>query len=186
MRTKTILRTALFTSLMLLARPGSLLAADYQSGTEMQRGQLSSKDYKFLTDAARGGLEEVQLGQLARDRGASQGVRDFGEHMVKDHSKANDELKQIAMQKGATQPMRLSHSEQSKLDHLQNLNGVDFDKTYTKDMVKDHKKDVKEFQKAAKGLDDPDLRAFAQKTLPILEQHLQMAESLEPSVKAEK
>jgi putative membrane protein len=187
MRTKTILGTALFTGLVLLVSTARSSAAEYQTGTsaDMQRGQLSSKDYHFLTEAARGGLEEVQMGQLAREKGASQGVRDFGERMVTDHTRANDELKQIAMQKGATPPMELSHGEQSKLDHLQKVSGADFDKAYTKDMVKDHKKDVKAFRKASKDLDDPDLRAFAQKTLPTLEQHQQLAENLETTVKNE-
>src|SRR5882724_10566243 len=81
MRAQTMLRTALITGLM-LAGPALLSAAQYQTGNEAQRGQLSSRDYKFLTDASRGGLEEVQFGQLAHEKGASQGVRDLGERMV--------------------------------------------------------------------------------------------------------
>jgi putative membrane protein len=151
-----------------------------------QRGQLSEKDYKFLADAARGGMEEVQLGQLAQEKGVNQAVRSFGERMVTDHTKANNELKQIAAQKGATLPATMSHGERSTFQHLQNESGADFDKTYAKDMVKDHKKDVKEFEKAAKDLTDPDLKHWAQKTLPTLQDHLSQAEQLENQIKNEK
>src|SRR5262249_10849822 len=100
-----------------------------------------------------------------------------------DHTKVNNELKQIAGQKGATLPAQMSHHENSTLQHLQNVSGPDFDKAYAKGMVKDHKKDVKEFENAAKDLKDPDVRALAQK---ILQQHLGMAEILETGAKPEK
>ncbi|SPE57086.1 hypothetical protein SBV1_2630002 [Verrucomicrobia bacterium] len=76
-------------------------------------------------------------------------------------------------------PANLSHSERSTLADLQSVSGRDFDKAYAKDMVKDHKKDVKEFESAAKDLSDPDLRAWAQKTLPVLQEHLRMAQDME-------
>jgi putative membrane protein len=157
-----------------------------QTSTESQRGQFSSKDFKFLENAVRGGMEEVELGQLAQQKASNQGVRDFGQRMVTDHNKANDELRALATQKGATLATQTSHSELSTMSHLQNESGANFDQAYVKDMVKDHKKDVKEFEKAAKDLTDPDLKAWAQKTLPILQQHLQLAENLEATVKGQK
>lgn len=157
-----------------------------QTGTESQHGQLSSKDFRFLEKFARGGMEEVELGQLAQQKASSQGVRDFGQRMVTDHSKANDELRAIATQKGAALPAKMSHLENMSLSHLQNESAANFDQTYIKDMVKDHKKDVKEFEKAANDITDPDLKAWVQKTLPILQQHLQMAENLEASIKGTK
>ena len=157
-----------------------------QTSTESQRGQLSSKDFKFLENSVRGGMEEVELGQLAQQKASNQGVRDFGQQMVTDHNKANDELRALATQKGATLTTQTSHSERSTMSHLQNESGANFDQAYVKDMVKDHKKDVKEFEKAAKDLTDPDLKAWAQKTLPILQQHLQLAENLEATVKGQK
>ena len=150
---------------------------------QAQRGQLSASDYRFLEKAARGGLEEVELGQLAEQKGSSEPVRKFGQRMVTDHNKLNDQLKQIASQKGATIPTALSHHENSTIQHLESASGANFDKDYAKDMVKDHRQDVKEFQDAAKKLDDADLRAFAQKAVPILQEHLGMAENMETSVK---
>jgi len=167
------------------------LAADADAGasaarTQTQSGQLNHKEFKFVTDAARGGMEEVQLGQLAEQKAANPAVRSFGERMVSDHTKANDELRQLASQKGAMLPSQMSHFENYKVEHLQKLNGADFDQAYAKDMVKDHQKDVKDFESATKNLTDPDLRAWAQKTLSVLQQHLQLAENLEASVKGQK
>lgn len=151
-----------------------------------QRGQLSESDYRFAIKAARAGAEEVQLGQLAEQKGGSQAVRDFGKRMVSDHSKANDGLKGVATQKGATLPPTLSRTGRSSLDELQGLSGYDFDKKYSKDMVKDHKEDVRAFEKAANDVTDPDLRAWVQNTLPTLQEHLQMAEQMDRDVKGEK
>ena len=154
--------------------------------TQAMRGQLNESDYRFLEKAARGGLEEVELGQLAQQKASNQAVRTFGQRMVTDHNKLNNELKQLAAQKGATVPTSMTHHENSTLQHLQGEVGADFDKDYAKDMVKDHRKDLKEFQDAARKVQDPDLRAFAQKAVPILQEHLGMAENMETSVKNEK
>jgi putative membrane protein len=150
------------------------------------RGQLSEKDYKFISDAAEGGLMEVQLGQMAAQKGNSESVKNFGQRMVTDHGKANDELKQLAVQKGVTLPTAVSHHDQSTVEHLQNSTGKDFDKAYADHMAKDHKSDVKEFEKAAKDCKDPDLKAWASKTLPILQQHLTMAQDMDRAVRNEK
>jgi putative membrane protein len=165
--------------LALMLSSSLLLAAE----NEGQRGQLTSKDYKFASEAAQGGMQEVQLGELAKQKAGSQGVRDFGERMVNDHQKANDELKQIVQRKGALLPTTISHHENSTLEHLQKLSGADFDKAYVSDMLRDHKKDVKEFEKASQDLSDPDLKAFAAKTLPTLQEHLSMVQSLDAQVK---
>jgi putative membrane protein len=136
-----------------------------------------------VTDAKRGGMEEVQLGELAKQKAANPAVREFGERMVTDHQKANEQLKQIVQQKGALVPTSLSHHETSRLDRLQKLSGAEFDKAYISDMVSDHKTDVKEFEKATKNLSDPELKAFAEKTLPTLQEHLRQAQELEAQLK---
>src|SRR5439155_20383157 len=125
-----------------------------------------------------GGMAEIQMGELAKQKGASKAVRDFGERMVTDHGKANDELKQLVSQKGAAAPSQLSHGENYEMEHLQKATGADFDKKYASYMVRDHKKDAKEFENAAKDLTDADLRAFASKTLPTIQDHLRMAEDM--------
>src|SRR5205085_5702830 len=105
----------------------------------------------------------------------SQAVRDFAQRMITDHSKANDELKQIIANKGAVLPTETSHKENSEVDKLEKLSGREFDKEYMALMVKDHKKDVKEFDDAAKDVTDPELKAFAQKTLSVIRDHLRTA-----------
>jgi len=164
----------------LLLAPAMALAADEE------RGQLSRGDYKFLKDAAQANETEVQLGELAKQKGMNQSVKTFGEKMVTDHSKANEELKAIASQKGATLPAKLSHGERSDIEQLQKATGKDFDQDFASRMVKDHKKDVKDFEDAAKDLKDPELKAFASKTLPTLQEHLRMAQEMETAVKNEK
>lgn len=172
---KTIIGSA---GLALMLSSGVLLADN-----DGQRGQLTSKDFDFVSDATRGGMEEVQLGELAKQKAGSPAVREFGDRMVTDHQKANDDLKQLVQKKGALIPTSLSHRENMTLEHLQKLSGAEFDKAYMSDMVRDHKKDVKEFEKASQNLSDPDLKAFAEKTLPTLQEHLRMAENLESQVK---
>ncbi|MDB6018378.1 MAG: outer membrane protein [Pedosphaera sp.] len=163
-----------------------LAAAQIARGAEQQnRGQLSAHDYKFVQEAAEGGMTEVALGQLAADKASDPAVKEFGQRMAQDHSKANQELMQIASQKGAALPTSTTSAEQKEVDRLKGLSGTDFDKAYMKRMVKDHKKDVKEFENAAKKAEDPDLKAFAVKTVPVLQEHLQMAESVHAKVAGE-
>jgi len=136
---------------------------------------VSGAEREFMMKAAQGGLAEVEFGQLASQRAANPAVKQFGQRMVNDHSKANDQLKQLALRKGVLIPAELDSEHKELMDKLAKLNGAAFDREYMKNMVEDHEKDVKEFQEQAEGAADPDLKAFASNTLPTLEQHLQMA-----------
>jgi putative membrane protein len=144
--------------------------------------KLSHGDREFIEEAAKGGMAEVELGQLAQQHASSEQVRQFGARMVQDHGKANEELRQLAQEKGVTLPSGPSHMDNHEMSKLSKLTGADFDREYMKNMVKDHQKDVKEFQKQASGAKDPDVKSFAAKTLPTLQQHLQMAETANQSV----
>jgi len=103
--------------------------------------------------------------------------------MVDDHSKANDELKRVASQKGITVPSSVDRKERATIDRLSKLNGDAFDRAYMQDMVKDHQEDVAEFKKEASSGADSDVKAFASKTLPTLEEHLKMAEDTQRQLK---
>jgi len=145
--------------------------------------RMPAADSTFATKAAAGGLAEVKLGELAKNHAASADVKTFGERMVTDHTKAGDQLKQIASTKGITLPTSLNAKDQATYDRLAKLNGAEFDAAYMKDMVADHKTDVSEFKRESeKGL-DADLKQFAATTLPTLQEHLQMAESTAAKVK---
>lgn len=135
-------------------------------------------DKKFVKDAALGGMAEVELGKLATQKAASEAVKQFGQKMVDDHTKANDQLKEVASKENISIPDSLDSKHQSRIEKLSKLSGPDFDKAYIKDQVKDHKQDVSEFKNEANAGSDPNVKQFASNTLPILEQHLTMAKDL--------
>src|SRR5205814_6248381 len=91
---------------------------------------LSGDDRSFMTEAATGGMAEVELGRLAAQKGQSADVKKFGQRMVDDHSKAKDELKQLATRKGVTLPADLTSEQKSEKDKLSKLSGAAFDKEY--------------------------------------------------------
>ena len=161
--------------------PGAMGGSDSMHHDAMDKGMMkkvSSADKKFMMEAAMGGMEEVEMGKLAAANATDADVKAFGQKMVDDHSKANDQLKQLAETKGVTLPSDMSKSEHKDMDKLGKMTGADFDHTYVKMMVKDHKKDVSEFAKEAKHASDPDLKSWAGTTLPTLEDHLKMIEGI--------
>lgn len=164
---------------------GLCLLAPLNVSAAENRGQLSSGDYKFMSEAAQGGMAEVQLGQIARDRASDPSVKQFADKMVKEHSDANQQLTQLASQKGATLPADIPAAEKRETDHLLKLSGSEFDRAYMKRMLRDHKEDVKEFQHEVKKASDPDVQNWATKTLPTLEDHLKMAEDIDGRIKGE-
>jgi putative membrane protein len=145
---------------------------------------LSSSDRKFLVKAAEGGMAEVELGQLASQRASDPQVKQFAQRMVTDHTKANDQLKQIASSKNVQLPTDLPASAKRERDKLSKLSGAQFDREYMSHMTSDHKKDTSEFRYAAKSAKDSDVKQFASATLPTLEEHLQMAQSIAKSTKS--
>ncbi len=148
--------------------------------TKTTSGSVSAADRHFMEKAAQGGMAEVELGQLAQQNGGNQQVKDFGKRMVDDHTKANDQLKQLASQKGVGLPTSLDAKDQATKNKLSKLQGDAFDKAYMRDMVMDHKKDVAEFKQESMSAHDPDLKSWAGETLPTLESHLQEAEKIAP------
>jgi len=157
--------------------------SDTHKGSQSGSANRMGSDHTFVTHAAMGGLAEVKLGTLATQKASSADVKAFGQQMVDDHSKANTELKQLASSKGMTLPSDVDAKDQSKYDRLSKLSGAEFDRAYMNEMVSDHRKDVSEFRTESQSGSDPDLKAWAAKTLPTLEHHLQMAESTDAKVK---
>src|ERR1041385_4636315 len=145
--------------------------------------KVEESDAKFAVEAANGGMSEVVLGKLAAEKATNKKVKDFGNMMVTDHSKANDELKALAHKLSITLPDSISSDESKTRDDLAKKSGADFDKAYVQDMVDDHKKDVKAFEDAAKNCKDSDLKAFAVKTLPTLKMHLETIEKIKKEMK---
>jgi putative membrane protein len=137
----------------------------------------TGSDRVFVTKAARGGMAEVALGRLAVERGTSPDVKQFGQRMVDDHGKAGDELKTLAQSKNLPWPTGLDAKDRALEARLSKLSGAAFDHAYVKAMIADHRQDVSEFRIESRSGHDPDVKAWAGKTLPTLEDHLKMAES---------
>ncbi len=146
------------------------------------KSAASSPDAKFAMNAAKGGMMEVEMGRMAAEKATSPDVKQFGQRMVDDHSKANDELKAIASGKNITLPAAVDPAHKAKMDRMSKMTGAAFDRAYMADMVKDHKKDVPEFRKEAKSGKDAEIKGFAGKTLPTLEEHLKMAQDANAKV----
>ena len=155
-----------------------------RSATEGMETNVSSDTQKFMQDAATGGMMEVALGKMAQEKASSQEVKAFGERMVTDHTKANDELKSIAQEKSVVLPDAMSAKQQRGIEKLSGLSGAEFDQEYMKMMVKDHEKDVKDYQKASENVSDQEVQDFAAKTLPTLKEHLQKAENVNDQLRS--
>jgi putative membrane protein len=154
-----------------------------QDNTETNAANTkSSADENFAKKAAQGGMAEVKLGQLAEQKGSSPEVKNFGRRMVQDHSKANNELKDVTSKENIPLPNEMDKSDQATYDRLSKLSGDAFDRAYARDMVKDHSKDVSEFQKEAKNGKDESIKNFAAQTLPTLQNHLDQARQMEQAV----
>ena len=140
-------------------------------------------DKRFLQDAAIGGLTEVALGKLAVEKGSSDAVKQFGQKMIDEHTKSNDELKQIAAAGSVNVPDALDSKHQSRVDKLAKLSGAEFDKAYIKDQLKYHQQNVKEFQQEEQYGSVAEVKSLASKALPTLQQHLELAKDLNKSKK---
>jgi putative membrane protein len=142
--------------------------------------KLSLADQRFIKEAVQGGMSEVELGQLAVEKGSSEEVRKFGQQMVDDHTKANDRLKELATSKGINLPKTPNVTQKATKSRLAKLSGEQFDKAYVADMLRDHKRDVAAFQTESNLAHDVDVKNFATLTLPTVRDHLKEAESMAP------
>lgn len=156
--------------------------SDRSSGSANRMNEAPAADHSFAMKAAEGGMAEVELGNLAKDKASNDAVKSFGQKMVDDHTKANNELKDIAAKQNITLPTSLSAKDQAEKDRLSKLSGGTFDRAYMRYMVTDHRKDVAEFKHEANNGKNADLKAWAAKTVPTLEEHLKLAEDTERQV----
>jgi len=136
-------------------------------------------DAKFAVEAANGGMAEVALSKIAEEKATDPKVKEFAKQMVKDHSKANDELKTLAASKNITLPSAPNEEKQKAAADLGSMSGSDFDKAYISQMKKDHDQTVKLFEDAQKDVKDTELKAFIDKTLPVIKAHAEHVKSLD-------
>lgn len=158
-------------------------AHDANDEKEQTGTGLKDDDNDFAVKAANGGMLEMEVARLAREKAQSNDVKEFAAMMLKDHQMANEELKALAGRKNITLPARLGDDEQKHVDELAKLSGAEFDKKYVDLMVDDHEEDVKLFKEVADDAKDADVKAFAAKTLPKLQQHLERITTIEKNMK---
>lgn len=165
--------------LVLSAALGCLcLARGLTAQEERHSSGHKSMDEKFVHKAATAGMAEVKLGQMAADQATNPEVRKFGQRMVDDHTRANRELMDICERKGITVGKTMDHHHADMMERMSKMSGADFDRQYMNHMVKDHDEAIDLFEREAKDGQDPDLRTFAEKILPTLREHQQMAREL--------
>lgn len=175
--TPTVVAVGLLAAPAAFAQTGVPNAAGGSVPQTAPKETLSQQDKQFVTEAAEGGMTEVELSKIA-EKSANPEVKRFAERMVQDHSAANGELTWIATGLGIEMPKTLSSEHQRIRDHLRSMHGKAFDQQYMRLMVDDHDKAVKLFRQEAGSAHNPELKQFAQKTLPTIEQHQKMALAL--------
>ena len=145
---------------------------------------LAKEDREFLDEAAQGSLFEVKASQLAQQKAQVEDVKRFAQRMVDDHTGMTGRLQKVVQPKGINLPQQLDKKHQDRIDSLSKKTGVDFDKSYLDEVIDSHKKDIDNFEKAAKDAKDPAVKDFAATSLPSLREHLQAAQTLKDKVKS--
>ena len=146
-----------------------------QQKADATKGQSSSADAMFMQRAAMDSMAEVAHGKTATTNAADPEVSKFARRMIDDHTKASEELKGLASKKGVALPTELDQKHQAMQQKLEGMKGAGFDRAYMQHMVQAHKQAITLFQNEAKNGKDADARAWAEKTLPTLQEHLKMA-----------
>jgi putative membrane protein len=159
--------------------PGQNPSTDPQmNGMQTAAGQPSPVDRMFVGKAMQGSMAEVQLGQLTLQKSNNPQVKEFAQRMIDDHTKLNEQMKPVAQQLGVTVPDQISKGDRKTMAKLQGLSGSAYDQAYIKDMVKDHKQDLTEFQMEASSGQDQTTKDAANQGSKVIAQHLQMAQQM--------
>lgn len=186
MKLTTILAVAA-ASALLAAGPAAAQTQHQSANTQKSaKGGESKSDAQHLKDLAIANMAEVETGKLALEKAQDPKVKEFAQHMVDDHGKMLDEVKNLAQSKGVDLPGAPDAKHQKLMKKLQSASGANFDREYMRAMVKDHRDALKLAQRTAKGAKDPDLKAAAQKAAPGIQDHLKMARQIAKEEKSQK
>lgn len=151
-------------------RPGNPLARD------------AHPDHDFLRKAAETNHAEIAAGRLGVEKAQNADVKQYGHHMVEDHTQAQLKLEELARQENVTLPREPGAEHRQKMEDLRRLSGTEFDKAFMGLMVEDHQKAVTLFETASRQAKDEQVKTFAEKTLPVLKEHLEKARDLNTQV----
>ena len=141
------------------------------TSTTAGAGQMSDVDRQFMMMAAKDGMKEVHMGQMAAQQGQSADVKKLGQMIAADHTKANQQLMALATKKGIKPDTR------HKMDKMSKRDMANFDQAWIGMMINDHQKDIAAYQRASQQAADPEVKAFAKKTLPVLQKHLKAVQA---------
>jgi putative membrane protein len=158
---------------------------DKTQSSKAAEGALSKKDAKFLRNMGEADLAEVQAGKLAASKASSPEVKKFAQHMVEEHSKGLSEGQSLAKAKRVEAPAAPNKKHRAAMKKLESQSGAGFDKAYMNQMVQDHQEALKLVRNASKNAKDPEIRAAAEKKVPVVEKHLQMARETAASLKGD-
>ncbi len=178
---------AVFAAAIFLVTGGMSLAYGQQSAnTGMQNGTISTQqsnvsntDKNFVENTLKGGMLEIALAQEAVKKSTNQDVQNLANHIIQDHTKGNQQLKEIAQKEGLQIPDKMGSDKEQKLEKFSKMDAQDFDREYASFEVKDHKDDIKDAENEAKDGTNPSIKNFASQLVPQLQQHLSMAQSVD-------
>lgn len=148
-----------------------------------QPAKLSTGDKSFLKMAAESNMTEAHLGQMAESQASETTVKTLGKTLDQDHTQAYEALQDVATKTGQTIPNGIDVSKDPAIKRLMNLKGTAFDRDFLRHEIQDHQKTIAQFKREAEHGENPDIKAYADKTLPTLENHLRQAEDLAKSAK---
>jgi putative membrane protein len=134
-------------------------------------------DIKFVKEVHQSGLMEIQMGKLAQTHSVNAAVKKLGDRIVQDHGKMVEELQAMGRKKSIQLSKEMSSEHREKLEKLAKLNGAEFDREFTRAAISGHEKSVTKFEKEIKSGMDPEVKAWAQKRLPAIREHLALARS---------
>jgi putative membrane protein len=160
------------------ASPGSNPSMNSPMNGMQATNQPSPTDRLFVSKAMQGSQAEVQLGQLTLQKSQNEQVKQFAQRMIDDHTKLNDQMKPVAQQLGVTVPNQPSKKDRQTMAKLQALSGPAYDQAYIKDMIKDHKQDLSDFQTEASSGQDQTVKDAATQGSQVIAQHLQMIQQI--------
>ena len=160
-----------------------LLALASQAGADQMKSQemkssVEDSDQRFLVEAAMGDLADVNLGQLGLDKAQNTEVKRFAQRLMDDHEKSLARIHALAEQQDIKVPEQVDEKHNKLFTKLSRVSGKEFDQTYMREMVKSHEEEVREFETRSASANDPDIKAWARATLPVLQRHLQSARDI--------
>ncbi|HXE56382.1 MAG TPA: DUF4142 domain-containing protein [Gemmatimonadales bacterium] len=168
-------------------RVGDTVAGADRDTTATLGGSAAATTFEErVSELATGGMKEVELASIAAQRAANAKVKDFARRLVSDHRKANNELRQLASRNNVTLPQQLEGGQADDVQELAQRQGAEFDRAFIDRMVEDHQETVDRLQEIGEDAEaNPDLKQWAGKTLPVIRQHLQTAQSLQQALETQ-